>query len=428
MHWVPGSAPPCPDGRGGGGALAQLSPWDPRGFPARAAPGVFLGLATLSQAGASLSQQGVAVLAVFFRAALHLTFSQMGTLVSAVSLGMMVGLTVAGVLVDRIGPRWLLGVGGGWSLLAGFGVSRIHGYGLLLALLFVMGIGLGCIPSAGTRAVFDAFAGRARGMVMGIRQTGVPLGAAVGAVLIPLLVPGWGTGGVFVAIALLVLASAWTFGLVIRRRGRARAPAARLPGLAWLKPALGPMAVGMMLVAAQYSVLTFTMADLSTRHGWTVAAAGLGLALVQVGGGAGRIGLGWWSDRRGGQRSGAIMGAAALGAAAALAFGWAPPSTPAGVLLAILVPLGIGAVGWNALVLTWSGERVPAWGAGQAMSWTGSAVFLGSALYPPAFGWVLDHTGHFSWAFSALALWMVLAGVLVVVVRRRDARSVAAAA
>ena len=400
-----------------------MSPWDPRGFSGRTAPGLFLGLATLSQAGASLSQQGVAVLAVFFRAALHLSFSQMGTLVSAISLGMMVGLTVAGVLVDRIGPRWLLGVGGAWSLVAGVGVSRAHGYGLLLALLFVMGIGLGGIPSAGTRAVFDAFAGRVRGMVMGIRQTGVPLGAAAGAVLIPLLVPGWGTGGVFLAIALLVLASAWTFGLVIRRRARAPAPAARRPGLEWLRPALGPMAVGMMLVAAQYSVLTFTMADLATRHGWTVPAAGLGLALVQVGGGVGRIGLGWWSDRRGGQRPGVILGAAVLGAAAALAFGWAPASTPTVGLLAVLLPLGVGAVGWNALVLTWSGERVPAWGAGQAMSWTGSAVFLGSALYPPAFGWVLDHTGHFAWAFSALAIWMALAGLLVVVVRRRDART-----
>ena len=387
-----------------------------------------MGLATLSQAGVSLSQQGVAVLAVFFRAALHLSFSQMGTLVSAMSLGMMVGLTVAGVLVDRVGPRWLLGVGGAWSLIAGLGVSRAHGYGLLLALLFVMGIGLGGIPSAGTRAVFDAFVARARGVVMGIRQTGVPIGAAAAAVLIPLWVPGWGTGGVFVAIALVVLVSAWSFGLVIRRRARAPAPAARLPGMRWLAPALGPMAVGMMLVAAQYSVLTFTIAALATRHGWTLPAAGLGLAVVQVGGGAGRIGLGWWSDRRGGQRPGIILVAAAVGAAAALAFGWAPPSTPDALLLAVLLPLGVGAVGWNALVLTWSGERVPAWGAGQAMSWTGSAIFLGSALYPPAFGWVLDHTGHFAWAFSALAIWMILAGVLVVAVRRRDARSAAAAA
>ena len=398
---------------------AMPSPWDPQGFHARTAPWLFLSLATLSQAGASLSQQGVAVLAVFFRAALHLSFSQMGALVSAISLGMMVGLTAAGVLVDRIGPRWLLAVGGLWAVLAGAGVARVHGYGPLLAGLFVVGMGLGAIPSAGTRAVFDAFAGRARGMVMGIRQTGVPLGAAAGAVAIPLLVPGLGTGGVFFAIAALVLASAWAFGMAIRRPGAGSAPAARLPGLSWLRPAIGPMAVGMMLVAAQYSVLTFTIADLTTRHGWTVAAAGLGLALVQVGGGFGRVGLGWVSDRRGGRRPDVILVAAGLAALASLAFGWAPASAPTAVLLVILVLMGIGAVGWNALVLTWSGERVPAWGAGQAMSWTGSAVFLGSALYPPAFGWVLDRTGHFAWAFSALALWLAMAGALILVLRRR---------
>lgn len=402
-----------------GGVAAKPSPWDRRGFHAHTAPWLFLALATLSQAGASLSQQGVAVLAVFFRVALHLSFSQMGTLVSAISLGMMVGLTAAGLLVDRIGPRWLLAVGGLWAVAAGAGVARVHGYGTLLAGLFIVGIGLGAIPSAGTRAVFDAFAGRARGMVMGIRQTGVPLGAAAGAVAIPLLVTGLGTGGVFFAIAALVLVSAWAFGVAIRRPARPAAPPARLPGLRWLRPALGPMAVGMMLVAAQYSVLTFTIADLTTRHGWSVAAAGLGLALVQAGGGLGRVGLGWLSDRQGGRRPDIILLAAGVAALAALAFGWAPASTPTAVLLAILVPLGIGAVGWNALVLTWSGERVPSWGAGQAMSWTGSAVFLGSALYPPAFGWILDNTGHFSWAFTALALWMVLAAGLVAVLRRR---------
>jgi MFS family permease len=395
--------------------------WRREGFPGRTAPWILLALATLSQAGASLSQQGVAVLAVFFRADFHLSFSAMGGLVSATSLGMVAGLTVSGLLVDRVGPRWLLLGGGAWALAAATAVAAARSYEPLVLALFVMGIGLGAMPSAGTRAVFDAFRGRARGLVMGIRQTGVPIGAAVAAVAIPLEVAGLGTGGMFIAIGVLVLVTAWAFSGAVPPFEAPTGSLAKPGGLGWLRPARGPMLVGMMLVAAQYSVLTFTITDLHTRHGWPLAAAGLGLALVQVGGGVGRIGLGWWSDRLGQRRAPVIVFAAVVGALSAVMFGWAPAGTPAVLLAALMIPLGVGAVGWNALVLTWAGERVPASGAGQAMSWTGSAVFLGSSVYPPLFGWLLDRTGHYSLAFSTLGLWILMAAGLVLWVERRGA-------
>ena len=65
-------------------------------------------LATLAQTGQSIIQQGVGVLAVYFRLADHLTLAQMGTLFSALSFGMMLAMTIAGRLVDRFGP------GGQW--------------------------------------------------------------------------------------------------------------------------------------------------------------------------------------------------------------------------------------------------------------------------------------------------------------------------
>ena len=80
------------------------------GKPVRAAavpraPWFLLALATLSQVGMSFCQQGVAVLAVFVRQDLHLTLAEMGLLVSAMSLGVVTGQILSGLVIDGPGPR-----------------------------------------------------------------------------------------------------------------------------------------------------------------------------------------------------------------------------------------------------------------------------------------------------------------------------------
>jgi MFS family permease len=386
-------------------------------FATPVGPWVFLAVATLSQTGMSLTQQGIAVLAVFIREALGLSFSQMGALVSATSLGVVVGFVAAGTLVDRFGPRWLLAWGTTWTTLWALVLGTARTYPVLLGLLFLLGVGLATVPSAGTRAVFEVFAGPVRGMVMGIRQSGVPIGSALAASLLPLAVGRWGEPRVLSLLAAVLALTGFGFAALIPR-WPAHARSAPRP---WreILPALGPMAVAALLVAGQYAALTFTIVDLHGWFGWPVGLAGLGLAVVQIGGGVGRVGLGWWSDRLGGRRPPAIAVTAVVGAAMALALAWLPRTTGAVVLVPLLFLLGFGTVGWNGLALTWAGERVPARRAGQAMSWAGSAAFLGSALYPPLFGWVVDRTGSFHWAWTGLAGVLVLAlGVVFWVARR----------
>lgn len=387
---------------------------------------VFLLLATLSQTGMSLSQQGVAVVAVYVRQSFHLSLSEMGSLVSATSLGVFVGMTASGMLVDRKGPRWLLAWGASFVAVAAWALSEIHGYLPMLGGLFFLGAGLSTMPSAGTRAVFDAFAGRQRGMVMGIRQTGVPLGSALSAALIPLtisslLLPGiWRAMGVLVAVTgfiFVAVMSSWSSA-----PGALRVPRGPAHGLAELRGMLGPAAAAILLVAGQYSVLTFLIPDLHTRLHWSLELAGLSLALVQVGGGAARIGLGWVSDKMGGRRSPMIRLTALAGALGAALLAWLPISVPGLIWIPVLLVLGAGTVGWNGLTLTWAGERVPGTRAGQAMSWTASVVFLGSAIYPPLFGKLVDATHEFRWAWSGLAVLLLVAFFVVSAVERQVSR------
>lgn len=378
--------------------------------PARTshAPWLLLGLATFSQVGMSFAQQGVAVLAVFIRQDLHLTLAEMGLLVSAMSLGVVTGQILSGLVIDNQGPRWVLFWGTLLAVVLASFLTLATTFSFWLLGLGVLGVALAAVPSAGTRTIFGAFDERLRGLVMGIRQTGVPVGSALAAALLPLLVAGVGLHRVWIGIAVLLALAGALFLLAMPRWRR---PNPRQGASGSLRGLWGPLVLGLIMVSGQYSALTFMITNLHVREGWSIGAAGLALALVQVGGGMGRVGMGWWSDRIG-RRGPVIAALAVLASAMAFLVAWFPDRSPAILIIPVLWLLGVGGVGWNGLLLTWAGERVGTRRAGQAMSWSGSAAFLGSAIYPPLFGLVVDRTHQYSIAWAGLGGWLLVGALL----------------
>ncbi len=374
------------------------------------APWLLLALATLSQVGMSFCQQGVAVLAVFVRQDLHLSLAEMGLLVSAMSLGVVTGQILSGLVIDGPGPRAVLLWGTILAVLLALLLSLASTFAFWLAGLGLLGITLASVPSSGTRTIFSAFDARLRGLVMGIRQTGVPVGSALAAALLPILALALGLHHVWFVVAGFLFVTGLLFLLAMPPWRR---PLARRAGFGPLAGMWGPMALSFILVSGQYSALAFMITNLHVREGWSLGAAGLGLALIQVGGGMGRIGLGWWSDRIR-RRGPVIAGLALLASVMAFVVARLPHDSAVVVVIPVLWLLGVGGVGWNGLVVTWAGERVGATRAGQAMSWTGSAAFLGSALYPPLFGAVVDRTHAFAVAWTGLGVWLLVGCALAV--------------
>lgn len=351
-------------------------------------------------------------MAVYMKVALNLSLTQVGTLISASSLGVVIGMGVAGLLVDRIGPRRLQAAGTGIIVLFTALMVVWQGYEAILIGLFLVGLTVATVPSAGSRAVFHAFSGGRLGFAMGIRQMGVPLGAALAAALIPLTVTSLGLSGIWVALAVIIGVAGLAFVAVAPRTWKAPSVTGGQHSLRELSPALAPALIGILLVAGQYCTLGFTILDLHLRNHWSLGLAGLGLALTQVGGGVGRIFLGWVSDRLGGRRAPVVGSTALLGALSALAMATLSPTLPAPALWVLLFLLGVGTVGWNSLVLTWAGESVPVARSGLAMTWTGGTVFLGSAIYPPIFGYIVDVTHQFSLAWLILSVLLFLTALL----------------
>lgn len=343
------------------------------------------------------------MLAVFLRPVLHLSLTAMGGLTAATSLGMMLGLLGWGSLVDRWGPRRLMLVGVPGVVAITLVLSLGATYLPLLLALGLLGVALAAIPSGGSRAIFEAFPAPQRGMAMGIRQAGVPLGAALSASAIPLLAPTLGPFPVFVVMAAVITLLATPFLFVSPAAAIIHSTGARLGELA---PALPVWTLGVALAAGQYVPVAFLIVDLHQRLGFSLVSAGVALAVVQVAGAVTRVALGRLSDRRRGHRHPFVAMAALVAASASLLLALLGPGSAAWLAFLAALGLGTGGAGWNALQLTWAGERVPAARAGQSMSWCGAAVFLGATAFPPLAGYVSDQTGHLS------VMWLGLAGLL----------------
>jgi len=393
------------------------------GFPATVAPVPYLGLALLSQTGMSFAQQGIVVLAVVFASAYHLTYAQMGLVTTATSLGIVVSLSFMGAVVDRAGPRAVLFVGA--VLMAGMSGSllAIRTFATLLPLLFILGGTLAIAPPCGQKAIFTAFADRPRGLVMGIRQTGVPIGAAIAAWVLPGFAARHGLHAVYAIFAIELLIAGWLFASVIPRAAKRDRATGRTRMKGMWRHLARPALAALLLVSGQYMPLTYSIADLHAHHDLTLVLAGTALAVNQLAGAASRIVLGQLSDRIGGRRTPVISLAAAIGGTAAVVIALLPTHVPLLLLFLLWGVLGFGAVGWNALLLTWAGESVPATHSAFAMSLTGAVVFLGSALFPPLFGLLIDATHGFAAAWWTLAATLFVAAAATWLSGRRpDAR------
>lgn len=381
------------------------------GFPGRVGPAGFLGLALLSQVAGSFVQQGIAVLGVFFAGQFHLSLAVMGTVVSSNALGMMVGFTFTGSLADRWGPRKVLALGAVAMVLATCLTAVSEGFAMLLASLFILGVFTSVIPSAGSKSVFMAFSGRPRGLPMAIRQTGVPLGSAISAFVLPVLAYQLGFKPLFFSMAGMLLIFQWLFAWFIPGTPMPSARPVDRVKVSW-REAMGPIwipaVVAILMAAGQYDVLTFSIPDLHSHHGVSLATAGIVLAAAQVGGGLARIFFGTLSDRIGGHRARLLFWIGLLAALFSAVVAVLPQHMPAWILIPLWFVWGVGTVGWNALVIVWVGERVDPARSGWAMSLTASIVFVGAVGYPPLFGWVVDTSHQFFWG------WMMMAAIMAV--------------
>lgn len=148
---------------------------------------VMLIVATIAQTTATLITYGVGVFALFWKEEYALTNTESGLLVSVVNIGPLFCMLFVGRLLDQYNEKRLISISSfllGSSLLLTNIVNRFNG---LLFVLLLMGMFYSVSQPGGSKVILKWFPKENRGLAMGIRQAGIPIGGALAGVLIPFL-------------------------------------------------------------------------------------------------------------------------------------------------------------------------------------------------------------------------------------------------
>ncbi|GAA3106281.1 MFS transporter [Streptomyces rectiviolaceus] len=378
-----------------------------------------LGIATFTQAASGFFVQGIGAMGIHLQRDLHLSTVQLGLLVSAAQLVPLVGLLVAGELLDRRDERWVVGAGAGVvavGLLAG---SAAPGYVSLLLALLIVGAGYSTVQPGGSKSVASWFDASQRGFAMGVRQAGLPLGAALASAALPFIAEAFGWRATLVTGGLVALLGAGVFMGLYRRPPVPAAPRDDGPR-ASLRSQLGArlrmlrepsmtqiMLCGASLISVQYGVGILTVLYLHETASVGVGPAALVLVAVQGAGIVGRIALAAWSDRRRSGRYGSLV----LCMAAVLV-GMAVLMTPLGRSPALacctLVWLGFFGYGWYGPWVTYVTESAPPDRTGFALGLAMSVNQIAIVVMPPVLGLLKDLSGGF------LPVWGLLSAMTAV--------------
>jgi CP family cyanate transporter-like MFS transporter len=357
-------------------------------------------LVALFLAGVTLRPQivGIGPLLPRIQDSLDVSHAVAGLLATIPILCMGVFATLAPPMLRRYGSR--TAIGGALSLVGLFGIARAYAPGTAPILLLTVPIGIG-IAVAGTLlpvVVKEEHSDRPT-LGTGVYTAGINVAAMLSSVLaVPLaLVIGWRG-------ALATFAAASMFAVVPWIRGRHAnvEPVQRSP-LPWRLPLAWVIAAVFALQAVTFYGFNAWLADAYVERGWSEAAAGGLVALMNGVTLAGGIATAATADRIGSRRSFLLVGSTfTIAGAAPIAAG-----IPGAWLWAVLVGVSSGLLFTTAMTLPLDAAQRSGDVAALSTLMLGVGYAL-AALAPFVLGALRDATGGFRAPLIALTANAVL--------------------
>jgi MFS family permease len=346
-----------------------------------------LAAGTAAQTSFSAVLIGLPVLAPTLRDAHELSLVQVGVVLDSVWIGSLLTLLPWGLLADRLGERLVLGSGLGACAAALVAAGYAGGFGSLVVLLGLAGAAGASVNAASGRAVMQWFPSTERGFALGVRQTAIPVGGLVSALVLPTL----GLRAAFLFLAALCVAGG-LFGVAAIRERESGADVLEPRGLgATLRDRRLVLLCGgsSFYLVAQLAVTGFLVLFLHDERRLSLGAAAAVLAAVQVVAAVLRIGGGRWSDVLGSR----LRPLRLVGLASSVTF---------------VLAGGFG-MAWNGLSFTAAAEIAGRSRSGAALGMQQTALAAAGAIVPPAFAAVVAAS---SWRVGfAVAAAFPLAGV-----------------
>lgn len=385
---------------------------------------LLLVVSMFAQVAGTVFVNGAPFLIPYFHLERGLSLVEAGTIAAAPLAGVMVSLVIWGLVVDRVGERTSMAAGLVIVTLSALGAALADSLVGIGVWFFLGGLGAASANSASGRVVVGWFPAHRRGTAMGIRQTAMPLGVGVAALLMPNLIDASDFRTTLLAVTgICAIATVLAAVLIVDPPRPDRVEAAGLGHLdnpysrddrLWRIHLSSTL-----LVVPQFTVWTYMLVWLIDDKGWSTFAASALVASTQVLGGAGRIGAGWWSDRVG-SRLGPMRTVAIVAAATMLALGLLS-GTPLAVALIVIATTVT--VADNGLAFTAVAEIGGPYWSGRAMGLQNTGQYIASALVPPFVGALVSGRGY-GFAFAAVAVFPLLAIPLVPVKGERTTDAV----
>jgi MFS family permease len=377
-----------------------------------------LAVGVAANASFTAAAAGIPTTAVWLRADYHLSNADLGLTLGAMGLGVALSELPWGLATDRWGDRPVLLTGLAATALAllcmalfavptAGGIPNLHALWIAMGLVGVLG---GSVNGSSGRAVMRWFPEGQRGLAMSIRQTAVPLGGGLGALLLPSLASNLGFGPVYGLLAGMCTASgvlAWHWlheppHASSAPEGRhANAPRVGIfkDRAVWRVVA----AIG-ILCTPQAAVLSFATIFLHDYGRAALAGITATMVAIQLGAMGLRVASGRYTDKRGNReaflRANTLVAVAAVALLAMLVA--AGDAVPKPVLILDVIVAGICASSWHGVAYTELATLAGRDRAGTALGMANTAVFLTFFLTPLLIPHVLG-VGSWAWVWGATA-------------------------
>ncbi|WP_028229327.1 MFS transporter [Paraburkholderia ferrariae] len=392
-----------------------------------------LGVGVAANASFAAAFAGIPATAVLLRSDYRIGNGELGFVLGMLGLGIVLSELPWGLLTDRWGDRRVLLTGLGATAAALLAMAcwgspegaRVPAVATLAAGLLAIGLLGGSVNGSSGRAVMVWFSAGERGLAMSIRQTAVPTGAGIGALLLPVVAMHAGFAWVYAVLAAMCLLSAFLTIIWLHEpeaadhadgapnpvnpanptmaAARAVSPLRSMP--VW-RVVLGMAALCMPQVA----VLSFASIFLhDVGHAGTVAVSAT-LATVQGGAAVMRVWSGRWTDRHG-NRHAYLRACAAITVVlfALLAALTAWTGHGARDAAAFIVPLtvllvlgGVSASAWHGVAFTELATLAGNGRVGTALAMGNTGAFIAFWVAPSAIPLLLS-------AFAWPAVWVAAA-------------------
>ncbi|MCA0998855.1 MFS transporter [Bacillus thuringiensis] len=382
---------------------------------------VMLILATVAQTTATLITYGVGAFALFWKEEYALTDMESGLLVSVVNIGPLFCMLFVGRLLDQYNEKLLISLG---SFLLGSSfllTNIVSGFDGLLFVLLLVGTFYSVSQPGGSKVILKWFPKESRGLAMGIRQAGIPVGGALAGVLIPFFIMKYNMAYAINSIACICIIGGFLFFIFYKEpyvQGKVKQERIKLSFWMQLKEVICKKELyaiyitGICMISLQMVLVGHFIKFLVTEQSITPILAGKVFSVMFFSGMVGRVILAATSDLfyKGNRRTSLFITVCICISIFFILILVMSIHTITNVLYGVSALLGFFSIGWFSLFIAEVSESASEESVGMTVSFALTLNQIAIIVAPALFGYIVDKKGY-TYAWLCIVVLLTISAV-----------------